>query len=831
MNNSNNFFQLVAEFQKNIDWLNQILVGGESDSAVIDGQKKPSISKDIAEKWAAIGAMVQGRLAYATKFDMDMAGAPPDGTVLAEVWNDPIDTRNGLWGWTGTLWEKSPYDVLKTTMTALDGRIEDAPALGDVEFAICDKEGRAVAYISKTGQISFRSLLDLNDSQIDESITVDYEYAIVDKNNLAAFGVGKKGEVLINNTETFEMDDQLLSFAWAITDAKGNVALAIDYQGKVHFFNDDQPQNDFHKFDLSSCDSIVHVGDSHTASHYTLQNKAYISNLSAFSPYRHQNFGISGDDALDMNQRIVEQRSYFDGKTFSDMNATYAFIACRDNDGQFISAGLNYWQENLSRLVESVKGSGVYPVVCTEFNSEATEYGVHQAVAEQFGVPYVDNASMNFELGALKGGPFHQGHPGTRTNGVFWLEMLEMVDQLPRPDKSIKIFRKREVVNASNISELLYNNRVDRFQKFNELSLTHYYLGPDSRAHCDELDGPNVYNHVLQKDEYWDLQTGKSVGFSDYGLIEITLPGTAVTLDAIKVHLNLSSGVDIYVRDYLDQSSNIPGKKAGTTPTTQEYLDKWDKPRGAWREVTSLELGKVSLKNSLNYDTLSILLHKADGFSLSGIEVEYKGEGKLDRCQKKRQISNPSNLLQSSGFSDTEMANWATVGTVGRIVPIDQYNAPRKPDDRAKPVDKVAVISQSNLVRQMITVPTDRKVQYRVTAWCRYFPKGFLDNSQYQLDASQVIDSSQPGVDFDNDAELTEKTCDVRTVKLQWWSGDAKPSNGGSIQKDFACLSWRPVEFYIYSPAAPLGNGALTIELSCPDGEIQLAKVLIQEVL
>lgn len=107
--NSNNFFQLIADFKKNIDWLNQVLKGGESDSVLIDGVLKPSISKDLADKWAAISAMVQGRVAFRTKAEM----VPPSaGITLAEVWGDSEKSNNGLYGWTGSNWVKSSYDTV-----------------------------------------------------------------------------------------------------------------------------------------------------------------------------------------------------------------------------------------------------------------------------------------------------------------------------------------------------------------------------------------------------------------------------------------------------------------------------------------------------------------------------------------------------------------------------------------------------------------------------------------------------------------------------------------------------------------------------------------------
>lgn len=117
--NSNNFFQLVAEFQKNIDWLNQVLKGGESDSVLIDGILKPSISKDLADKYAALQAMMKGRLSYATKVQMDADSSQPANT-LAEVWNDAEVDKNGLYGFDGSVWVKSPYDHRQEMLTNFD---------------------------------------------------------------------------------------------------------------------------------------------------------------------------------------------------------------------------------------------------------------------------------------------------------------------------------------------------------------------------------------------------------------------------------------------------------------------------------------------------------------------------------------------------------------------------------------------------------------------------------------------------------------------------------------------------------------------------------------
>ncbi|UPR55277.1 hypothetical protein ITG09_24185 (plasmid) [Vibrio cyclitrophicus] len=140
MNNSNNFFQLVAEFQKNIDWLNQVLKGGEADSILIDGVLKPSISKDIADKWGAITAMVKGREAFATKAHMDADLNHAENT-LAEVWNDPTPELNGLYGKVGNSgsgsWVESTYDVAKQ---AYEKAITNEKALLDLQNSLLGED-------------------------------------------------------------------------------------------------------------------------------------------------------------------------------------------------------------------------------------------------------------------------------------------------------------------------------------------------------------------------------------------------------------------------------------------------------------------------------------------------------------------------------------------------------------------------------------------------------------------------------------------------------------------------------------------------------------------
>ncbi|MCF7451877.1 sialate O-acetylesterase [Vibrio sp. A1-1] len=114
-----NFPDLLIAFDEAVEALKVKLSQDASSTTTYNGELIQSIAKDIADRWADINAMVQGRLTYETKAAMDTAGAPPAGE-LAEVWNDSTLTNNGLYGWTGTAWEKSKYDNIEGIRNDLD---------------------------------------------------------------------------------------------------------------------------------------------------------------------------------------------------------------------------------------------------------------------------------------------------------------------------------------------------------------------------------------------------------------------------------------------------------------------------------------------------------------------------------------------------------------------------------------------------------------------------------------------------------------------------------------------------------------------------------------
>lgn len=694
------------------------------------------------------------------------------------------------------------------TKTYIDLFVEASAIPGGYEAAFADANGDCALAIKDDGVV--------------EIPKVAVASGTLDSVSLTAVTLE---DIFIENEDIYDTDI-------VFTDNYGNIALRLTKNGQIIL-----PWADLHggwrTVEIGSDDSIIHIGDSFCEGIYGLKDKAYISQLSALSPYRHTNFGIAGNDALDMQYRIVNKTAYADGRTFTDFKAKYAFIATHANDAQFLAADLSYYRENICRLVEVVRGAGVEPIISTEFAPNLAVYMLLRSVADQYGLGFVDCMASNAQIGELDVGPFHQGHPGTRTCGVFWLPMLDYIDKMPRPSSSIKIYRHRVGHTAATIADLLYKGRIDRNSKWKELTVSHRRLSDATLKYYEELDGANVNTNVQELDEYRRLELGQEVSFADYALVKIVLPGTAVTLDAVELTLVTSSAPTVYALNLLDTATAPLGRVQGATPAGADYLAKWSLARGAWRTLGTytapIVIPKADLEKSMSGDTLILLVEKSGGFILNGVKARYQGAGgKADLRDKTYPTLRDTELLtnQVCGTSG-QLALWTVSGSPTTLVPIDVANAPRNAAGTAA-VDGVCTITATKIIGQTVTVPDSpgAKRRYKLIVWARYFPKAFLNNATYALDAAQVIDR----IAFPSDAPITTDTSDLRTLKCEIWAGSgAYGGAGGAELTDFAPLFWRAVEFCLEVP--PLMGNVFSFRLSCPDGEIQIAKCSIREVI
>lgn len=118
---TNNIYQLTESLKQNIDWLNLIMLGDNTQSVTIEGVERPTISKEFSDRFFAFNVLIQGRQAFETLASLVAAGAPPADKRLAEVWKD--GSNNGLYGWDGTKWIRSDYDLYQQVK-----RLSDAQA-------------------------------------------------------------------------------------------------------------------------------------------------------------------------------------------------------------------------------------------------------------------------------------------------------------------------------------------------------------------------------------------------------------------------------------------------------------------------------------------------------------------------------------------------------------------------------------------------------------------------------------------------------------------------------------------------------------------------------
>lgn len=263
MGSSDNFYELMEWFRANIDWLNQIIKGGDLDTITVDGVVKPSISKEFADRFTELQNYIQGRQAYQTKAAME-AAAPPEGVYLAEVWNDPVPEYNGIYGWTGVVWEPSKYDWLQILMPKVNEstsysagllpgvgifeRESTADTDGPIPF-VTDKNGRAaLAFEKKTGRLiaDSQQLYDMGASNFVESPAFDLVPLLMDKAGRVAIGFNPKtGEsaAALDQASSDMVGEKIgmaptslpeaLDTAFAIVDSKGRVALRIGLDGGV----------------------------------------------------------------------------------------------------------------------------------------------------------------------------------------------------------------------------------------------------------------------------------------------------------------------------------------------------------------------------------------------------------------------------------------------------------------------------------------------------------------------------------------------------------------------------------------------------------------------
>lgn len=700
---------------------------------------------------------------------------------------------------------------------------EDMPGYAE---ARTDGAGNLALGLRDSGEVEAPNLLAGNLNILRDDLP-DWSVAFADDQNNVALGVRTGGEteaaelltagIHLKKTETPGWE-----IAW--TDENGNIAMGIRDDGSVY----PEPENNgIVEFTAADTDVIAILGDSYTDSLFTLKDKSYISKLSSLLDYRFKNFGVSGNTAPAINQRLVNHSVYFDGKTFAQMNAKYAIIMTYANDAaKYIAQSMEYYAYNMSRLIDSVMAYGAIPIVVAEWNITNQAAAQLKAICESRGIKYIFNGSLMKEMGNLVVSPFHQGHPCTRTNGVIWVSLLEELKRLQPASRSIKIYRQRPTFTPSSDKDMLFSDRIDLLTKWKEIGVPHRSLPDNIAQYFEEMNGRgDVREWTFRPDEY-DQLGAAGVAFTDRLLVNVTYPNGAAGLSQAGFILECSGAVDIYIRNMLDVASNIGDA------VNADYLAKYKNPPGAWKKVGSGSgeyIFSDALEMIMSGRQIQVMLKSTAG-SLMNIRARY-AEKYQSAAWPALPSYTPVSVLHGETFES--MATWNVSG-VTSIIPLDQVNTPRNLAYNG-PLATVASLMTGSVMKKTIgiTSPADRDITQPLTLqvelWGRYFPKAYLDNSIYNLDPEQVVDSSQPGNTFPVASPITSDTCDFRTVTLRSAFGASMNLPNTIAQRDFTGLFWKPMRFILEIPPYETVS-QITLEITSDSDYIQLAKIFIKEV-
>lgn len=705
--------------------------------------------------------------------------------------------------------------------------------------ALTDPDGNAALLITDKGAVEIPELTVGGTTSTDAE-TFDYAEATTDPQGNVALGIRNDGvvhapELLAGGVNISEAEMPGWVAAW--TDDNGNIAFGLREDGTV--YPDASGSSGGVEFTANESDVIAILGDSYTDSLFTLKDKSYIGNLSALSDYRFRNYGVSGNTATAINKRLVDGAVYFDGKTFAQMNAKYALIMTYQNDSAyFINHAMEYYLYNIERLIDSVMAYGAVPIVVAEWvisNEAAVQL---RALCERRGIAFIYNADFMKEVGNLVLSNFHQGHPGTRTNGVIWASLYEHLRRMPRPVRSVKIYRQRPTFSPAADADMLFSDGIDLLTKWKEIRVSHRSLPDASEPYFEELRGRgNVTTWQVRADEY-DQLGGTGVTYTERLLVKITYPAGAVGMKQAGFTLQCDAGTEVFVRHILDsatsigQSGDVTPGATSTTTLTADYLEKYDNPRGAWQKIGTGPgeyLFSENLHQIMYGDQIQVMLKSATG-TLTNISGKYQA-GASPAVKYPLPEYRPQSQLLGETFVD--FSSWTTVG-VTSLVPLDKVNTPRNLAYTGALATVASLMKGSTMKKTVaVTLPTTRDftqpVTLQVILWGRYFPKAFLDNSIYNLDPSQVIDSSQPENTFPAASPITSDTCDFRNVALRCSLGGTMTLQNTITQRDFACLFWRPLKYIIEVPAY-VSVSQLTLEITSESDYIQLAKIYIKEI-
>ena len=589
-------------------------------------------------------------------------------------------------------------------------------------------------------------------------------------------------------------------------------------------------------FGLTDCDTIVHYGDSYTDGNFVLRDKAWVSVISNFSPFRHVNLGDSGNWAERIYEQIQANRNvitpgvswevdYRGNTAWHTRHARYAVVMTWTNDQS--QGGPAAWTQHMKKNIDLLRSFGAQPVIVAEARPTSVttkeQYPVMSNLAREAGCDFVDAQHMSDELLYIVS-PFSDGsHPGTRTGALYWSPMLRWLDRMPRPQRSIKVYNLRGTMGSPTLADLIFRDIYGLVKRFKEIGLGHVYLSDAKVNNFEEIDKTTWGGGgttLPRYDEYARLASGYSLTLTDYILMRIALPAHARSVRGIGVQVG-TDATEVYVFNRFATFTNDS-----------------DTPTGAWEAVTldgdMVQLDNPTLAKCMVDNELWVLLHKTGGVSLARPVVHWSGfpTGPERRLVRTYDAVGAELLTVRTCAS---LTGWTTVGSPAVVVPFDlSMGAPRDTIVPTNPIAGVIEVTSANKIRQSTAVVAskERQTVFRLQVWARYWPKVYLDNTiaGYGFPAAQVVDRSA-GFVFPDDSPINYESFDWRLVTLEaTFAAAAGAPTSYEKQEQKVGIYWTPLDFYVstLTTAFPCN---LNWQLSSSDGTVQIGKVSLVEVI
>lgn len=634
---------------------------------------------------------------------------------------------------------------------------------------------------------------------------------------------------------------------------------------------------------IQNSDKVVLLGDSYTASHYTMKDKAYISRLSELTDWRLDNFARSGDDYLEINQRILtDVGEYHPTITLKEYGATYGILISFTNDTYHRTRDLDYFFDNVRRIAQSIMSIGIKPILSTEFvTGNNREIMGLSAVAEELGIEFIDIASNARLFDQTRYSQYWGGgHPATRTNGLFYDPLLPYINNLPRPKQSIKIFRKREEFLLSVDDDLLYDDIQQRVKKWSEITLGHHSLVERLEPYYDRLvdiaNDHGGYSYNNNTSEYLKLQNGEVVNFGDYALIEVILPASANGVGSVELNIS-DSTVEVYSRNTLEPTdfdayqkiqafvvNSVPSVTPGDTYTTAGYtftvVGTAIAPTGENLLLCSNRVwndyGSGTLTKATGTGPTSISFIEA----YTGFDPDYYDDLYLPRGTW-RALVNDSGKVTISGLDLQKAMQYDKlifmIKKVGGFslnhISLDWYGEENK-DYRSlknfKPqsgtqllgTNKFDTIGDWNFVGGVIQEdPHDGVLPVGCTKLVKVTPTKkvtqsftFSSDARYPTEMDFVVwarrypthfspsaDEETARIEYETSAPINSDTCDYRLINIDLDAGDP---DAKLKMTDLVGLHWQEVRLRVQVPCTELAGNTLTIEISSEE-ELEIALV------